>query len=63
MKKLILASLTGVIGACGGMAQQSFNVPAQKADASTVGQGDLGTGWWRTHIARFGSGIPRAATW
>jgi WD40 repeat protein len=44
MKKLILASLTGVIGACGGMAPQSLDVPAQKADASTVGQGDLGTG-------------------
>jgi len=44
MKKLILASLTGVIGACGGMAPQSLDVPAQKADTSTVGQGDLGTG-------------------
>lgn len=44
MKRLILASLTGVIGACGGLAPQSLKVPAQKADASTVGQGDLGTG-------------------
>ena len=41
MKRLILASLAGIIGACGGTAPQSLKVPA---DASTVGQGDLGTG-------------------
>ena len=44
MKRLILASLTGVLVACGTTTPQSFDVPPQTADASTAGQGDLGTG-------------------
>jgi hypothetical protein len=41
MKRLLLASLTGLLGACG-LAPQPFGVSAPREDAGTVGPGDLG---------------------
>ncbi len=44
MKRPILVVLTATVAACGGSALQSFDGPAQKEDASMVGQADLGIG-------------------